>query len=163
MLRQLKESSGFTLVETMVASVVLAIGVLTLTGMQMMSLKKNVDANELTLATNLAADMLERMRFTGNNNPPVTTLYNGINTANAATCNPIAQQQVKGDCVQWQALLVNSILGGVQGTVAVAPTGPAPLNANQVTVTVNWTGYRNANVAGSRARSVSFTTVIDPT
>lgn len=161
--KRLKNSSGFTLVETMVASAILAVGLLSLTGMQVVSLMRNVDANELTLATNLAADMTERMRFTGNNNPPVTALYNSINTTNAATCNPITQQQVRGDCIQWQALLANSNLLGVQGTVAVAPTGPALLNGTQVTVTINWTGNRNTGVAGSRIKSVALTTVIDPT
>lgn len=159
---QLKESSGFTLVEVMVASAILLVGVLSLTGMQVVSLTRGVDANELTLATNLAADMIERLRFTGDSNPPITAIYNGINTTNAATCNLIAQQQVKGDCTQWQALLGNSILPGVQGIVAVAPSGPPVLNASQVTVTISWTGYRTTGAAGSRVKSVAFTTVIDP-
>ena len=41
-------------------ALVLAIGLLALAGMQGISLTKNVDANELTLVTNLAADMMER-------------------------------------------------------------------------------------------------------
>ena len=35
--------------------------------MQGISLGKNVDANELTLATNLAADMVERIQFNRRN------------------------------------------------------------------------------------------------
>jgi type IV pilus assembly protein PilV len=159
---RLTESSGFTLIEVMVASAILLIGVLSLMGMQMVSLTRGVDANELTLATNLAADMIERLHSIGDNNPPITTFYNGINTTNAATCNLIAQQQVKGDCTQWQALVGNSNLPGVQGTVAVAPSGAALLNANQVTVTINWTGYRSTSAVGSRVKSIAFTTVIDP-
>jgi type IV pilus assembly protein PilV len=158
---RLKESSGFTLIEVMVASAILLIGVLSLMGMQVVSLTRGVDANELTLATNLAADMIERLHFTGNNNPPVTALYNGIDTTNAATCL-IAQWQVKGDCLQWGLLLGNSTLPGVRGTVAVVPSGAALLNASQATVTINWTGYRSTSAAGSRVKSIAFTTVIDP-
>ena len=54
---------GFTLIESMVAAVILTIGLLALTGMQSFSLRKNVDANNQTRVTNLAADMLERVQF----------------------------------------------------------------------------------------------------
>ena len=54
---------GFTLIESMVAAVILTIGLLALTGMQSFSLRKNVDANNQTRVTNLAADMLERIQF----------------------------------------------------------------------------------------------------
>jgi type IV pilus assembly protein PilV len=159
MTKRLSESSGFTLVEVMVSSAILLVGVLSLMGMQMVSLTKTVDARELSLVTNLAADMIERLRFTGDMNPPITALYNGINTTNAATCNAITQAQVKGDCTQWQALVTNSNLVGIQGTVAVAAFGPAVLNANQVTVTINWNSKQGQL---GRARSLTFVTVVDP-
>lgn len=165
MLKQANESPGFTLVEAMVASVILTVGVLALTGMQITSLSRNVDANELTLATNLAADMIERVRFTGDNNgSAITALYNGIDTSNAATCNAITQQQVKGDCAQWQVLLGNSSLPGVRGLVTVTAFGPAVPYANQasqVAVQINWTGYRNTGVIG-RVKNVVFNTLVDP-
>ena len=60
----------------MFAAVVLAIGLLALAGMQGISLGKNVDANELTLATNLAADMVERIQFNRRN----AIVYQSIDT-----------------------------------------------------------------------------------
>lgn len=155
---------GFTLVEAMVASAILTVGVLTLAGMQITSLSKNVDANELTVATNLAADMIERVHFIGDNNAStVTASYNGINTSNAGTCGAIIQQQVKGDCQQWQTLLTGSGLSAVQGLVQVAPFGPVAPSANQasqIAVQINWTG-RNTGGVG-RARTLVLTTVVDP-
>ena len=59
--------SGFTLIESMVAATILAIGLLALSGMQSMSLRKNVSANELTRVSNLAADMVERIQFNRRN------------------------------------------------------------------------------------------------
>lgn len=161
---------GFTLLEAMVSGTILVVGVLTLTGMQAASLTRNVDANELTLATNLAADMIDRVHFTGDKNTYlVTALYTGINTSNATTCNLITQPQIKGDCTQWQALLNNSGLLGVQGVVTVVPFGTVQANlppdanqASQVTVQVNWTGYRNIKGAVSRVKSVALNTVVDP-
>jgi Tfp pilus assembly protein PilV len=154
----------------MVAGAILVIGVLTLTGMQAASLTRNVDSNELTLATNLAGDMIDRVHFTGDkNSSSITALYSGINTSNATTCNLITQLQIKGDCTQWQALLNNSGLLGVQGVVTVAPFGAVPPNlpaganqASQVTVQVNWSGYRNIKGATSRVKTVVLTTVVDP-
>ncbi len=148
---------GFTLLETMVAGAILVIGVLTLTGMQAASLTRNVDSNELTLATNLAGDMIDRVHFTGDkNSSSITALYSGINTSNATTCNLITQ-------------LNNSGLLGVQGVVTVAPFGAVPPNlpaganqASQVTVQVNWSGYRNIKGATSRVKTVVLTTVVDP-
>jgi type IV pilus assembly protein PilV len=161
---------GFTLLEAMVSGAILIVGVLTLTGMQAASLTRNVDSSELTLATNLAADMIDRVHFTGDkNNSSITALYGGIMTSNATTCNVITQQEIKGDCTQWQALLNNSGLLGVQGVVTVAPFGTLQANlppgANQaslVTVQVNWTGYRNIKNAVSRVKAVALTTVVDP-
>lgn len=154
---------GFTLIEVMVAGAILTIGILTLAGMQAIALSKNVNANELTLATNLASDMIERIRFTGDNNSSlVTTLYNGINTSNVATCNAITNTQVQGDCNQWRALLTNSGLNAVRGQVNVVPFGsvaPGANQASQVTVQLNWSGSRITDV-GSRV--IAFNTVVDP-
>ena len=84
----------------MFAAVVLAIGLLALAGMQGISLGKNVDANELTLATNLAADMVERIQFNRRN----AIVYKNIDTLNAST-NPASNIMASGDYTQWQARL----------------------------------------------------------
>ena len=55
---QLRNDQGFTLIEGMLASVILAVGLLALSGMQGIALVKNVDANELTRVSTLAAAVL---------------------------------------------------------------------------------------------------------
>jgi len=74
--------SGFTLVEVLVALVVLAIGLLGLASLQMMSLKFNSDAYLRTQATALAYDIADRMRA---NNTAV--LANGYLVATSADAN----------------------------------------------------------------------------
>ena len=57
---QHKGEQGFSLIEGMLAAAILSVGLLAMSGMQTISLVKNVDANESTLTTAMAADILER-------------------------------------------------------------------------------------------------------
>lgn len=149
---------GFTLLEAMIAAVVLAIGLLALAGMQGISLGRNVDANELTLATNLAADMVERIQFNRRN----AIIYNNIDTLTVST-NPTSNVMASGDYTQWQTRLQQSRLPGVQGRVAVTNTGPInpSLNQSQVVVLVNWQS-KTPTSAIVRTRNVTLTGVVAP-
>jgi type IV pilus assembly protein PilV len=142
----------------MMAAVVLAIGLLALAGMQGISLGRNVDANELTLATNLAADMVERIQFNRRN----AIIYNNIDTLNVSTI-PASNIMATGDYTQWQTRLQASPLTTAQGRVAVTAMGPTspPLNQSQVIVTVSW---RSSQASSSilRTRNVTLTAVIAP-
>jgi type IV pilus assembly protein PilV len=161
------EEAGFTLIEGMLAAVVLAVGLLALSGMQAISLGSNVDANELTRATALVSDMIERIQFNRFN----VTAYHGIDTAAATPCTQsvTAQPMARGDCLQWQTMLNNSGLTGTTGTVTLTPIPPAtdPLNLNRTTVQVrvSWTGGIATSTGEGltkirRPRSVTLTTVI---
>ncbi len=152
--------SGFTLIEGMIAAVVLGAGLLALSGMQAISFGRNVDANELTRVTNLAADMLERIQFNRRN----VLAYNNIDTLNTATQPPTSQPMARGDYAQWQALLNSSGLAGVQGRVTVEAIGPTtpPLNQNAVTVTITWSGSMRGETSAMRNKAVTLTTVVAP-
>lgn len=152
--------SGFTLIEGMIAAVVLGAGLLALSGMQAISFGRNVDANELTRVTNLAADMLERIQFNRRN----VLAYNNIDTLNTATQPPTSQPMARGDYAQWQALLNSSGLAGVQGRVTVEAIGPTtpPLNQNAVTVTITWSGSVRGETSVMRNKAVTLTTVVAP-
>ena len=153
---------GFTLIESMVAAVILTIGLLALTGMQSFSLRKNVDANNQTRVTNLAADMLERIQL----NRTKAASYHNINVSSGATTCPTSAVDVmaNGDCTQWRTLLLNSNLQNVVGTVTVSnPTPPAvdPLGLNRYTVTVRvaWNETTSSEVTAA-SKTVSVVTVV---
>jgi len=156
----LRGRSGFTLLESMIAVLILSTGLLALAGMQTISFGRNVDANELTRVTNLAAEMVDRIQFNRRN----VMAYNGIDTLNVATQPPSTQPMARGDYAQWQALLSESGLPSVQGSVAVAPTGPTTPSLNQslVTITVSWFGSVRGETSAKRNRSITFRTVIAP-
>lgn len=54
--------NGFTLIETLVAMVLFAIGILAVTTLQLSSIRGNTRANTLTLAGSAASDLSEELR-----------------------------------------------------------------------------------------------------
>ncbi|HEX7766694.1 MAG TPA: type IV pilus modification protein PilV, partial [Nitrospira sp.] len=157
--------SGFTLIESMVAMAILATGLLALAAMQSISLTRNVDSTELTRATNLAADIIERVQ----NNRQNVGQY-AIDTSNGTPCpqSPVTQPMAKGDCDQWVQLLANpqaSGLANVRGVIVVPPTPAGTLNtllnAYPVTVTISWTGAAGETKV-ARPKQVTLTTTVSP-
>ena len=161
-----RTESGFTLLEGMIATVILSVGVIAMGAMQGIAITRNVDSTELTLATNLASEMLERIQFNRRN----VTAYAGIDTNNPCVLPPI-QTMAQGDCVQWQAMMTNqgasgisqaSVLTGVRGVVTVNPVVTVPpLNQSNVRVVVTWTG-RNMGTTAAAPRRVMLDTTIAP-
>jgi type IV pilus assembly protein PilV len=152
-----KWKSGFTLIEVMVSLVILSVGLLALAGMQGIALGRNVNANQLTVASNLAVDMVERIQFNKWN----ATAYHNIDTVLGT--QPVATQiMATGDYTQWLARLANSRLRGVKGTVSAIPIVTSPtLNQVNVMVTVQWTGDQGDTIA-AKTHTVTVTTVIAP-
>jgi type IV pilus assembly protein PilV len=167
--KRIRQAHGFTLIEVMLSSAILAIGLLGLAGVTTLSFTRNSDGNEVTIATNLAAELVERMQFNRRN---LVNGYNGINltSVNPALCtqNALTQPVARGDCLQWQARLFASGLLGVQAQVAVAAVGPVGLNQNNIGVTVTWTGASRNTIAGGTAawtpgiKAVLLNTMIAP-
>jgi type IV pilus assembly protein PilV len=152
----------------MVAAVILTIGLLALTGMQSFSLRKNVDANNQTRVTNLAADMLERIQFNRRN----AASYNNISVSSLGppTDQPCPTTAVNvmanGDCTQWRTLLLSTNLQNITGTVTLSnPTPPTPdplgLNRNTVTVRVTWNEAAGVDVTAT-TKTVTLATVVAP-
>lgn len=148
---------GFTLLESMMAAVVLGIGLIALAGMQGIALSRNVDANELTLASNLAADMVERIQYNRRN----AIVYNNIDTLLPAT-QPTTNTMASGDYTQWKARLESARLGAVRGRVTVSAIVMNPsLSQSAVTVQVSWTG-NTGSAAMARTRTVTLNAVVAP-
>lgn len=128
------KQSGFTLLEVLVAVLVLAIGLLGLAGLMASSIRNNQSAYQRTQATWLAYDIVDRMRV---NRP--AALANNYNTAlgSPAACaaNPaLAGSVAAQDLTGWKTLVACALPAG-DGSVAVA--------ANRtVTVTVRWNDSR---------------------
>lgn len=152
--RRPRGEEGFTLIEGMIAMVMLAVGLLALAGLLDVALSRNVDANDLSQATHLASDMVERIRFNRAN----VSAYSGLDSANSTTRPPSTQPMAQGDYDQWSARLASSKLGGARGQVTVTALGPQGvngLNQSQVAVTVSWSGV-------VLPHTLTLTTVVAP-
>lgn len=105
---------GTTLVEVLVAMLILAIGLLGLVGLQTNSLRNTQDAYLRTQATIFAEDMIERMR----SNPQGVTVggYMASSGTSSAACLSAsgcsAGAMALHDLAEWQASLANALPSG---------------------------------------------------
>lgn len=157
-----RDNRGFTLLEGMLAAVILGTGLLAMSAMQGIAFVKNVDSSELTRVTTLASDMMERIQFNRRN----AFSYNGIDTLSATNCNAISaatQPQAKGDCLLWDSLVDGTQLQNIRGIVAVSPViAPTQLSQRNVTVTITWVGSVKSDMTVKRARSLTINRVVAP-
>jgi type IV pilus assembly protein PilV len=137
---------GFTLLEVLVALLVLSIGLLGIGKMMMLSARANDSAYMRSQATALGYTILDAMR--ANRQSATVSGYDtalgvfpaaapGCGTSVAAACN--SGQQAQYDLWQWGTSLAAQLPGGV-GSVAtvVAPDILTGANNITATVTVQW-------------------------
>ncbi len=135
-------SDGFSLIEVLVAVLVLSIGMLGVASLQATSLRHNTDASMQTRASYIASDMADRIRA----NSTVSAAYIGNYAAAAAgadngsceatTCD--TAQMVLNDIAEWNTQLLGLPAG--QGAITSA--------AGLFTITVRWDEART-NVTGT--------------
>jgi type IV pilus assembly protein PilV len=134
---------GLTLLEILIALVVLSVGLLGIAGMQATGLRNNHAAYTKTQATALTMDMADRIRA----NPLGMASYNNFDTKVAvpadpgcieAGCDPAKMAQF--DKYQWSQPLVST-------TNPILPEGRGVIkqNGDQFTVTLLW---REPNTQG---------------
>jgi type IV pilus assembly protein PilV len=153
--RRRRRQSGFTLIETLIALLVISVGLLSVAGLQLLSKRSNYDAAQRTTAAHLAYDLLERMR----NNPaglinymPGDTLGGNVLgdgpdvmcTDAGVSCDP--EELAAFDLWQWEELLDGALetVGGEAAGGLVNPTacitGPGFGGSGVYTVAIAWRG-----------------------
>lgn len=127
-----RKQNGFSLIEVLIALLILAIGLFGMASLMMTSMKSNQSASMRSQASWLAYDMFERMRL---NSDIAINSSSYVTAANAAApSNPnckssgcSATNVAVQDLFEWKTQLVQSGLTG-----AVARTG------NAYTVSIFW-------------------------
>ena len=147
------------MVELLVAVLVMGIGVLGITGLQVVSLQNNRAALMRSEATQLAYDMLDRIRANPTGTPTGAGYTLGVaddppNGGNCHTGNCSSAQMVAFDQAVWKCQLgaygTNSECTRLRGADIIPSllqqpglpngNGSVELNGNVITVTVTWDG-----------------------
>jgi type IV pilus assembly protein PilV len=126
-------SAGFTLVETMVAMVVMSVGMLGIAALYVEGLKAGRTSIYRTEAVSLASDLADRIRA----NPTAVAAYAGAGANNncvagGVDCAPA--QLAQDDLFRWRQDVVARLPAGAANIVVAAG---APTNT--YTITVTWT------------------------
>ena len=154
------QMTGFTLIEVLIALLVLSVGLLGLASLQAKGLKMNYSAYSRTQAVLLANDITDKMR--ANPTQIAAGKFNNVTapTANPdclnATCNP--DELADHDIANWYLALQRDLPNG-DGTIT--------RNGTVFTVTVMWDDERNgATGTGCNPNNdndmLCFTTVFVP-
>lgn len=134
-----RAQSGFTMVEVLVALVVLTIGLLGIAALYLNSLQAGRTAIYRTQAVNLAADLADRIRMNRTARAAYGTLF-ADSEALVATCDTTGgcsdADLASTDLFRWKATTAQLLPGG-QGQVVVTLPVAAGEPTNYV-VTVRW-------------------------
>lgn len=143
-------TGGFTLIEVLVAMLIMSFGLLGVASLVVTSLRYHQTAGQRAVATQLAVDMADRMRANtwsviGANGARLTTyMTSTVNfTASRPTCTSCSSADIAAqDFFDWSDAVKSTLPGG-QGLVRWSPVG----NANQIQVVLAW------NEAGKQDKS----------
>jgi type IV pilus assembly protein PilV len=125
-----QRAPGFTLVEVLVALVVLSIGLLGIASLQLSSLRWNHGASKRSQATLLAYDILDRMRAN-----PIAARNSEYSTG--GTPGTVAT----ADLTQWASNIAATMGPGATGTVS-APTTSG--TSAWFTIRITWDDSKGA-------------------
>ena len=139
------KQKGFSLIEALVAFLILSVGMLGIASLQTMSLKSGHTAAMRTVAVVKVKEILESMR----SNTTVIANFaagtadmgtdNGCSqtTVAAATCTPA--QMAQDELFRWKSSLIEALPNNAATTASVIITPPVPpATMNLVVVSVNW-------------------------
>ena len=133
-----RRQSGFSLIEVLIALVVLGIGLLGLALLQTMNLRYTQSAHQRTLAVNLASELLDTMRA----NRSLASIYvmnqasfAGVVPTGATGCAIQGQMTAANNVTRWRCEVREALGADAWASVEL---GADPLNPT-VTVTVHWT------------------------
>lgn len=138
-----RRQGGFSLIEVLIALVVLAVGLLGLALLQTMNLRYTQSAQQRTLAVNLGSELLDTMRA----NRSLASIYvmnqasfAGVSATAQTGCEMEGEMTAANNVKRWKCEVRETLGPDAWASVVL---GADPLNPT-VTVTVHWTELTEA-------------------
>lgn len=113
-----RQQAGFSLIEVLIALLVLSLGLLGLAFLQVLNVRYTSSAEHRTMATNLASEVIDMMR----SNPRHVVVYNRLNegfftgyTVPAGGCSKLGDAEATAlkNLERWRCDVVSQLPGGV--------------------------------------------------
>ena len=144
---RLLKNNGFTLIEILVAVLILSISLLGMAGLQLVSLQSSNGALSRSQASMLAYDLAERIR---RNTTQADFYINKLNdtTVTSPAClssGCSSQELAREDILQWRTSLQN-----IQGQAVLARRD------RQITLTISWSESQYGNNLANRSYAMTF-------
>ena len=171
-----RHQHGISLIESLVAIVVMALGILGILGVQMRTLTDTSTTVRRAQAIRLIEDLSERMRVSPNALLSIKDYESGYDEKGSAltasdcantACTPA--QQAKYDLKQWKTTVEQTLPGG-QASIFLAPGETAEANRRQLGVIIAWrenerAGTKTDDIDASKFRAAdgTFTSGTDTT
>ena len=139
-----RRQHGISLIESLVAIVVMALGILGILGVQMRTLTDTSTTVRRAQAIRLIEDLSERMRVSPNALLSITDYESGYSEKGSAltasdcantACTPA--EQAKYDLKQWKTTVEQTLPGG-QASIFLAPGETVDTNRRQLGVIIAW-------------------------
>lgn len=163
--------SGFSLIEALVAFMIISVGMLGIASLQTISMKAGHTAVTRTMAVFNVEDILDRMRAnttqiaayavdvtgtgTDGSCSDIVGSYSSPGAVTTATAGCTSAQLAADDIFHWK----RSLGQNVQASIVVTPP-VAPLVLNTVTVNINWTERSVSGTNLATANNFSVTVEI---
>ena len=147
---QKNKQAGFSLIEVLISLIILAIGLLGLSALQLTALQRNTSAYNRSIAVNLAYDIADRMRankVAADGGAYITGIGDGpSNTANCVGSTCSAGDLASFDLDEWKCQLGAyngpDCNGKLEGDLPLGD-GQIVRNGDVYTITIMWDDERN--------------------
>lgn len=162
-----RHQKGFTLMEVMIASFVLSVGMLGSTAMMLRGLQQADTTNYQAVAVELATNMAERMRSNvagvsagayDNFNANMAANSATVGAACIAACSSAAVATYHADI--WGVEL-NDLFPTGSATATVVSDSPGTANA-VFRITVNWSGFTRTGTDTATTQTQSYVMIFQP-
>lgn len=175
--RYLLKNKGFSLIEIMITSFILALGLLGLAGMQSTAVKSNIEIQQRTLANSLVTDIVDRMQLNrlwllgAENNYAVNSLLDenislpSCVNSNGVFSNCSGEDIKNNDLYEWKKKFLGSDIeslgvinnGLIKADACIATTSIPNSNGESVEVVISWYSTVKSKDAAYASASTDLT------